>query len=76
MAIMGKEKDAVIAEVQKGRYPPCICYEVLYTGAAERRQAPAFWRAKLIGADVNLSFNCRVTQELGTYTHVICNQLL
>ena len=80
MDILGKEKDTVIAEVQKERYPPNICYKVLYTSAAEQRQTPTFWRAELIGADVNLFFNCRVTQEQGTYTHVLhsilCEQTL
>ena len=72
MDILGKEKDAVIAEVRNGRYPPCIYYQVLYTGGvAERKRAPAFWRAELQGADVKLFFSCKVLQELGTHPHVI-----
>ena len=70
MEILGKEKNEVIAEVRSGRYPPCIYYEVLYTGGvAERRRVPAFWRAELQGADVKLFFSCKVLQELGT-THI------
>ena len=69
---MGKRKNEVIAEVQNGRYPPCIYYQVLYTGSvAEQRRAPALWTAKLQGADVNLYFSCKVLQELGTPPHAI-----
>ena len=71
LEILGKEKDAVIAEVRNGRYPPCIYYQVLYTSAAEGRQVPAFWRAELQGADVKLFFSCKVLQELGAHPHVI-----
>ena len=70
--ILGKETDAVFAEVENGRYPPCIRYQVLYTGGvAERRRSPALWGAELQGADVKLFFSCKVLQELGTHTHVI-----
>ena len=79
MDIQGKDKDAVTAEVEKGRYPPCIYYEVLYTGdVAETRRGAAFWRAELQGADVKLFFSCKILQELGTHPHVIhalCKQL-
>ena len=69
MEILGKEKNEVIAEVRNGRYPPCIYYQVLYTGGvAERRRAPGLWTAELQGSDVKLFFSCKVLQELGT-TH-------
>ena len=60
--------NAVDAEVQNGRYPPCIYYHVMYTSVNEQRPAPAFWRAELHGADVKLFFSCYVKQELGKYT--------
>ena len=68
----------MLKEIKNGRYPPCICYQVYYTSAPERRKASAFWRAELHGADVKLSFTCRVTQEEGIPTHVsqciLCKQ--
>ena len=68
MEILGKRKTAIIAEVENGRYPPCIYYQVLYSSVAERRRIPAFWRAELHGADVKLFFSCNVLQELGIMT--------
>ena len=64
---MGKEFSVVFADIQNGRYPPCIYYKVLYTGGvAERRQAPGLLKAELHGADVNLFFTCKVFEERGT----------
>ena len=67
MRIRGKSKDAVDAEILHGRYPPGIHYQVLFTRVAEQRPVPAFWRAELLGADVNLFFICNIKQEEGTY---------
>ena len=67
MRIREKSKDAVSAEVLNGRYPPVVYYQVLFTRVAEQRPVPAFWRAELLGADVNLFFICNIKQEEGTY---------
>ena len=63
---MGKECSVVFADIQNGRYPPCIYYKVLYTSVAERRQAPGLLKAELHGADVKLFFTCKVFEERGT----------
>lgn len=67
MRICGKAKDAVVAEVRYGRYPPGISYHVIFTSVAEKRQVTGFWNAELLGADVNLFFICNIKQEEGMH---------
>ena len=46
-----------------GRFPPSVCYKVLYTSPEERRQTPAFLEVSMKGADVDLTFSCTIVQE-------------
>ena len=49
--------------MEEGRFPPSVCYIVLYTSPDEIRQTPAFLKVSVAGANVDLIFNCRIMQE-------------
>ena len=50
-------------EVNNGRFPPCICYKILYTSPEERRVKPYLLTVDLLGADVPLTFSCKLKEE-------------
>ena len=58
----GKSKAALKREVSSGRFPPYICYQILYSLPEERRVVPTFLTVDLLGADVPLTFNCRLNE--------------
>ena len=61
---LGKSKEEVEGEVNNGRFPPCILYKIIYTGREELRVNSALVNVLLQGADVPLSFSCRVKEEM------------
>ena len=50
-------------EVSNGRFPPCLCYMILYTSPEERRVKPSLLKVDLLGADVPLTFSCKLKEE-------------
>ena len=58
----GKFKAALKEEVNIGRFPPYICYQILYNDSEERRVMPTFLKVDLHGADVPLTFTCRFNE--------------
>ena len=58
----GKSKAALEREVNSGRFPPYICYQILYSVSEERRVVPTFLKVDLHGADVPLTFICRFNE--------------
>ena len=58
----GKSKAALKREVNSGRFPPYICYYILYSLPEERRVKPTFLTVDLHGADVPLTFSCRFNE--------------
>lgn len=59
-----KTKEEFEQEVNNGRFPPCIRYMILYTGLEVNRVKSTLMRVVLHGANVPLSFNCRVKEEM------------
>ena len=62
MTPKGKSKAALEREVNSGRFPPYICYQILYSVSEERRAMPTFLKVDLHGADVPLTFICRFNE--------------
>ena len=56
----GKSKAALKREVNSGRFPPYVCYKILYSLPEERQAMPIFLKVELHGADVPLFFTCRI----------------
>ena len=65
----GKSKSDMEQEVNSGRFPPCLCYKILYTSPEERRVKPALLKVDLLGADVRLTFSCTLKEEPGKWVH-------
>ena len=59
----GKSNLELEQEVNSGRFPPCICYKILYTSPEERRVKPYLLMVDLLGADVPLTFSCTLKEE-------------
>ena len=59
-----KTKEEVEQEVSNGCFPPCILYKIIYTGLEVNRVKSALVNIVLHGANVPLSFNCRVKEEM------------
>ena len=55
----GKFKAALKREVNSGRFPPYICYHILYCLPEERRVMPTFLKVDLHGANKSLTFSCK-----------------
>ena len=72
----GKSKAALKREVNSGRFPPYICYQILYSLPEERRLMPTFLKVDLHGADKPLIFSCRFYEAesecLGSYLSLVC----
>ena len=72
----GKSKAALKREVNSGRFPPSICYQILYSLPEERRVVPSFLKVDLHGADVPLTFSCRFNEAEseypGSYLSLVC----
>ena len=58
-----KSKDEVEQDVIRGRFPPCILYQIIYSSPQEKRIRPAL-KVDLNGADVPLSFSCLIKEEM------------
>lgn len=71
---MGKSNEEVDAEVASGRFPPCILYKIIYTGPEEMRVNTALMKVDLHGADVPITFSCRVKaeKEMSYSMYIIC----
>ena len=61
---LGKSKDEVEQGVISGRFPPCILYKIIYSSPEEKRTRPALLKVDLNGANISLSFSCRVMEEM------------
>ena len=59
----GKSNSKMEEEVNNGRFPPCLCYKILYTSPEERRVIPVLLKVDLLGADVPLTFSCAFKEE-------------
>ena len=59
-----KTKEEVEQEVSNGCFPPCILYKIIYTGLEVNRVKSALVNIVLHGANVPLSFSCRVEEEM------------
>ena len=71
--LKGKSKSDVEQEVNNGRFPPCLCYKILFTSPEERRVKPALLKVDLLGADVHLTFSCTFKEEPSKWVHIsIC----
>lgn len=69
----GRSKEEVEEDVNNGRFPPCILYQIIYTNPEEKRVKFAMMKVTLHGADVPLSFNCRVKEKL---CECVCSQFM
>ena len=68
LAPSGKSNDEIEREVISGRFPPCILYKIVYSSPEEKQTRPALLKVKLNGADVSLSFGCRIKEEMCEFT--------
>ena len=59
----GKSDSEMEQEVNSGRFPPCLCYKILYTSPEERRVIPVLLKVDLLGANVPLTFSCAFKEE-------------
>ena len=66
----GKSKSDMEQEVNSGRFPPCLCYKILYTSPEERRVSHALLKVDLLGADVCLTFSCTLREEPSKWVHI------
>ena len=55
----GKSNAYMKREVNSGRFPPSVCYKILYSIPEEKRVTPGFLKVDLLGADVPVTFSCR-----------------
>lgn len=63
LEIYGMSKEEVEAEIRSDRFPPYILYQIIYTGEAQDRVKYTLVKVHLHGANVPLSFNCRIEEE-------------
>ena len=72
----GKSKAALKREVNSGRFPPYICYQILYSLPEERRVKPTFLKVDLHGTNKPLTFICRFKEAEcecpGFYLLLVC----
>ena len=61
--LKGKSGSEMEQEVNSGRFPPCLCYKILYTSPEERRVTPVLLKVDLLGANVHLTFSCEFKEE-------------
>ena len=66
----GKSKSDMEQEVNSGRFPPCLCYKILFTSPEENRVRPALLKVDLLGASVRLTFSCRLREEPSKFVHI------
>ena len=50
-------------EITTGHFPPCFLYKILYSCPEELRVKPAWMMVDVDGANVPLSFSCRVKER-------------
>ena len=76
LAPLWKSQEDIEMEVSTGRFPPCILYQIIYTSPEEKRVKPALMDVQVHGANVPLSFVCRIKEELCvckcTYVKYVC----
>ena len=72
LATLSMSKKDIEGEINSGRFPPCILYQIIYTSPEERRVKPAMMKVDVYGADVPLSFICRVKEELSKCSFIQC----
>ena len=60
---MGKSAQELKREVTSGRFPPSIHCKVIYTSPEVERVKPALVIVDVDGANVPLSFSCRIKEE-------------
>ena len=65
-----KSKSDMEKAVNSGRFPPCLCYKILFTSPEERRVRPALLKVNLLGADVDLTFSCTFKEEPRKWIHI------
>lgn len=72
---MEDSKSVIETKVQNGWFPPYIVYKIIYNSAEEKRVKPALVKVALHGADVHLSFSCRIKEqmsEFGVFVMHVC----
>ena len=60
---LGKSKKDIEREVNSGRFPPCILYQIIYSSPEGKRVKPALMDVQVHGANVPLIFGCRIKEE-------------
>ena len=60
--VHGRSREEIIADVMNDRFPPYILYQIIYTGDAPDRVRFTLVTVHLDGANVPLSFNCRIRE--------------
>ena len=68
----GKSKSDLEQEVNSGRFPPCLCYKILFTSPEENRVRPALLKVDLLGANVRLTFSCTFKEEPSKWLLIVC----
>ena len=68
----GKSKSDMEQEVNSGRFPPCLCYKILFTSPEESRVKPTLLKVDLLGADVDLTFSCTFKEEPSKWLRIVC----
>ena len=67
---MPTSKSDMEEEVNSGRFPPCLCYMILFSSSKERRVRPALLKVDLLGADKDLTFSCTFKEDPGKMGHI------
>ena len=70
LMLKGKSKSDMEQEVNSARFPPCLCYKILFTSPEERRVRPALLKVDLHGADVDLTFSCTFKEEPSKWVNI------
>ena len=50
-------------EMNSGRFPPCIRYKIIFSSPEEMRVKPTLVIVHLRGANVPLTFSCRIKEQ-------------
>ena len=63
LAPRGKSASEIEREITSGHFPPCIHYKIVYTRPEDLRVKPRMMMIDVDGANVPLSFSCRIQEE-------------
>lgn len=66
LKLKNKSKTEFEGEVNSGRFPPYICYKILYTSPEENRLQPALLKIDIHGTNKNLTVSCEIMEEACT----------